>query len=73
MKSETQQRFEEKLKEFSKKLNTSTLLFKDGVDMYDLSENLLLRYEQIRISRDNHKNYRIKLEQEIKRLKNMKK
>ncbi len=52
MKSETQQRFEEKLKEFRKKLNTSTLSFKDGVDMYDLSENLLLRYEQIRISRD---------------------
>lgn len=62
-KTETQQRFEEKLKEFSKKLNTSILTFKDGVDMYDLSVNLLLRYEQIIISRDNWKSKYEKLKQ----------
>lgn len=63
MKTETQQRFEEKLKEFRKKLNTSILTFKDGVDMYDLSVNLLLRYEQIKKSRDIWKSKYEKLKQ----------
>lgn len=62
-KTETQQRFEEKLKEFRKKLNTSILTFKDGVDMYDLSVNLLLRYEEIKKSRDNWKSKCEKLKQ----------
>lgn len=61
-KTETTIRFETHLKEFENKLGNSELRFKDGVSLLRLSENLLLRYEEIRKSRDNWKSgyYEIK-------------
>lgn len=54
-KTETTIRFEDRLKKFNYNLNNSKLKYKDGVSLLRLSENLLLRYEEIRKSRDNWK------------------
>ncbi len=56
MVTETQERFEQVLKILRNKLDKSTLTYKDGNYILDLSENLLLRYEEIRKSRDKWKN-----------------
>lgn len=53
--TETQQRFEAKLKETWNKINTSKFSYGDGIEVYALAENLLLRYEEIRKSRDSWK------------------
>ena len=61
-KTETTIRFEKCLEKFENKLNNSELKFKDGVSLLRLSENLLIRYEEIRKSRDKWKDryYEIK-------------
>lgn len=56
MKTETQDRFEEKLKEFNEKIGKSRVTFNDAEGMYGLCYNLLLRYEEIRDSRDKWRN-----------------
>ena len=67
MTTETQERFEEVLKILRDKLDKSILTHKDGNYILDLAENLLLRYEQIRISRDKWKDKHDKLKDSPKR------
>ena len=55
MKTETEARFEESLKDFFSKLNNSKLVFDDGFKLYSLAENMLMRYKEIKESRDNWK------------------
>ena len=55
MKTETQDRFEYELKRLNNKMNDSQLVFKDAIEIINLANNLLLRYEEIRISRDEWK------------------
>lgn len=61
-KTDTSKRFEKCLKKFNNNLNNSELKYKDGVSLLRLSENLLLRYEEIRKSREKWKEkyYKIK-------------
>lgn len=53
--TETQERFEKQLHQFNNKLNQSKLVFNDGWELLNLANNLLLRYEEIRKSRDKWK------------------
>jgi len=52
MKTETQIRFENAIKEMQDKVNSTGLTISDANKMIELSSNLLIRYEQIRESRD---------------------
>lgn len=53
--TETSERFEGILKKYLDKLNNSKLCYEDGIKLYELSENLKLRYEEIRKSRESWK------------------
>lgn len=53
--TETQERFEAKLKETWMKINEGTFSYGDGMEVYALSENLLIHYGQVRKSRDKWK------------------
>jgi len=55
MTTETQIRFEDALKEFDKRLTSATLTVKDGMDLFKLADNLLIRYEEIEKSRSRWK------------------
>lgn len=55
MTTDTQERFKDVLKKFDQKLTYATLTAKDGIDMYALADNLLMRYEEVRKSRDKWK------------------
>lgn len=65
MTTETQTRFEDALKEFDKKLTYSTLTVKDGMELFKLADNMLMRYEEINKSRDNWKEKYLKLKNGI--------
>ncbi len=53
MKTETSERFEECLRDFKRKIDTSSVKNSDATAMLELAENLLIRYEQIRKSRES--------------------
>ncbi len=55
MKTDTSERFEECLRDFKRKIDTSSVKQSDATAMYALAENLLLRYEEIRKSRESWK------------------
>ena len=51
----TSDRFKYEMERLSKKVYGSGLLFSDAVAVLDLCENLYLRYEEVRESRENWK------------------
>lgn len=62
LKTETQIRFEDELRKFNDKIGKSRVLFNDAQDMFSISCNLLLRYEEIQKSRDKWKQRALKAE-----------
>jgi len=64
--TETQKRFEDQLRKFNEKMGRSKLLFADAQDMYSICCNLLLRYEEIRKSKDSWKQRALKAERDLK-------
>ncbi len=67
VKTETTIRFEEELKIFGDKLQEATLQYKDGIKMYELCQNIFLRYEQIRDSRETWKQKYFELKGSLKK------
>lgn len=51
----TEERFKETLGDFGLKLKNSELVYADGFKLLNLADNLFLRYQEIRISRDRWK------------------
>ncbi len=53
MGNETKERFEDCLKEGYNLLSKNKLTIGEGTKLLDLCENMLLRYKEVRTSRDN--------------------
>jgi len=62
--TETTERFEDALNNFRIRLNKSQLTYEDGFVLFNLADNLLLRYEQVRKSRENWRTKYYKLKNE---------
>ena len=64
-KTETEERFEEVLKRLEETLDDGKMTFRDGRLLVDISHNLLLRYLEIKESRDNWRSKYYNLKNEM--------